>query len=317
MDNKYLFKIYKFDDEGNIYNEFVSRGDDIKKGIGITQKAEDYGIQKDTHNEITPLYYKGKVYPESFDHYGFSAIGKVDPKYSIWPEDYLEFAEGDDFYPEFLKQLEKDIPESTKGKQDLRRFYYDNNIKDDYEYLTSFKKRDGITPIEAITSLAKLQGANKPGMFAMPRNSFDFDSDDVWDDFVYDIDMYNITDPSFNNPSDEHIVLAAAPEDKLISVDDVVNNNYTSQRDFPSEIVTCEITPLRVFSEYRNAKANYDKLRDKGASGSEAFGESFKLEPTKIVSDENMKNIYKDMCFFIIGSNRQNNILKGLKELGQ
>ena len=58
-------------------------------------------------------------------------------------------------------------------------------------------------------------------------------------------------------------------------------------------------------------------LRDKGASGKEAFAESFKIEPGQVISDEQLKNIYKDICFFVDSKNKRKNIINAIKELGQ
>ena len=309
MNDKYLFRVYHMDDKGNLLSPFVERGN--TKGFGITEKATD--TQDDIGNTFGNLYHKGQLYPKSFPHYGFSAIGKVDPRYSIW------FGEDDwDFDDEILDAINKEInthvPEEFKNKQDLKP-YYKLGEKNDYEFLTN--KR--YSPRERTKRLTgNVWGANS---FSISPEYFDFDSDSVWDDLVEDIDIYDtnhIKAPAWpGTEENDKVILVTAPEDKLISVDDVVKNGYTQQRDFPSELVASEVTPIRELVEYPTAHKKYYDLRGKGANGKEAFNEAFKISPTDIVSDENMKNIYKDMCFFINGSRRKDNILKGIKELGQ
>lgn len=310
MKDKYLFRVYQFDDKGNIVSPFL--GSESKFG----EKQVTDTVQSDVGNATTygALFHKGQVYPKTPLHKGFSAIGKVDPRFSIWvTEDAHDF--DDDVLEAVQKQIRDVIPEDFKNKREFANRYADNE-KNDYEYFTN----PVYSPWELTHGLSKLSGVNQVAkMYSLDPKYFDFDSDTVWDDLAYDIDSYGITGARDREPDEEgsRIVLATAPEDKIITVDDVVKQGLTQQRDFPQELVTTEITPIREFTEYPEAFRNYLLLRRKGASGKEAFADSFKLEPGEIVSDENMKNIYKDMCFFINGSNRQNNILKGLKELGQ
>jgi hypothetical protein len=308
MNNKYLFRVYHFDDKGNMKSPFVERGN--PKGFGITEKAE--GTQDDIGNVFGNLFHKGKLYQKAFPHYGFSAIGKIDPRFSIWfGEDAGDF--DDEVLEAINKEISSRIPEEMKDKQDLKA-YYKLGEKNDYDFLTNerYAPRDRVKRLTG-----NVWGANS---FTLSPEYLDFDSDNAWDDLVEDIDIYDthhIKNPLFGAEEGDKVVLVTAPEDKLISVDDVVKNGLTQQRDFPSEIVSSEVTPVRELNEYPDARSKYYALRNKGATGKEAFADSFKISPTDIVSDENMKSIYKDMCYFINGSRRKDNILKGIKELGQ
>lgn len=310
MDNKYLFRVYHFNDKGEMQSPFLSSH---TGRFGQAEVAE--GRQRDNNNEFDSLWHKGREYKKNYDHYGFSAIGKVDPRYSIFSSD-----NGDLDDPEVLdavhNEITKYVPESAKGQTRFKDQYAEDE-KDDWQFLTN----RAYSPLERTQYLSEMNGGKDGGasMFTISPELFNFDSDNVWDNFVDDIDMYDTFHRLHPNMPDEgdRVVLATAPENKIISVDDLVKNGYTQQRDFPSEIVTSEITPVRVLSEYPKAAANYFSARNKGATGPEAFSDSFKIEPKKIVSDEQLKNIYKDMCFFVGSRNRRSNILKGLKEFGQ
>lgn len=306
MDNKYLFRVYHFDNNGNISSPFLS-GHNGK--FGTTEVADN--VKDDVGNEFGNLWHKGKLYQKNTRHFGFSAFGKVDPRYSIFSGEDLD----DELLDAVQNEITKSVPESAKGQQQFKNYYADGE-KDDWEFLTN----KIYTPKERTNYLSRLQGhKGAANAFTISPEFFDFDSDRVWDDFAYDIDMYDTFHRLHPGRSDEKdkVVLVTAPESKIISVDDIVKNGYTQQRDFPSEIVTSEVTPLRVFSEYPKAVANYDMLRDKGASGKEAFAESFKIEPGQVISDEQLKNIYKDICFFVDGKNKRKNIINAIKELGQ
>jgi len=308
MNNKYLFRVYHFNNKGNMHSPFVSGSE---KGFGITEKAN--GLKDDVGNEFGSLWHRGKRYPKSNKHFGFSAFGKVDPRYSIFTEEMLD----DDTYDAVQKEISSKVPESAHGQQTLKKYYADNE-KDDFEFLSNqlYSPRERTSYLHKFNTGEDFSGANS---FSISPEYFNFDSDYVWDDFVDDIDMYDTfrrLHPGMPDDGDR-VVLATTPESSILSIDDVVKNGYTQQRDFPSELVTSEVTPIREFSEYPKAADNYFALRDKGASGPEAFGQSFKIAPTDIVSDANKKHIYKDLSTWYNKKNTQNNIINGIREFGQ
>lgn len=306
MDNKYLFRVYHIGKNGEIFSPFLS-GD--AKGLGKTEIAQ--GTRDDVGNEFGSLFHKGKVYPKNMKHFGFSAFGKVDPKYSVFSGEDID----DDLLDAVQKSITKYVPQEAHGKRMLERFYADDE-KDDFEFLTNHL----YDPRERTNYLSKFNGSNDTAQhFTIEPEFFNFDSDQTWDDLVYDIDTYDTFHRLHPGMPDEgdRVVLVTTPESKIISVDNMVKNGYTQQRDFPSEIVTSELTPIREFSEYPKAADNYEKLRDKGASGPEAFAESFKIEPKQIASDEQLKDIYKDLCYCADGNRKRMSIIKGIKELGQ
>lgn len=308
MDNKYLFRVYHFDKNGDMTSPFLS---EHTGNFGNTEVAA--GTTEDVGNEFGNLWHKGKFYPKSKRHFGFSAIGKVDPRYSIFSGDYLG---DDDILDAVQNEITKGVPETAKGQRQFARYYADDE-KDDYEFLTNKL----YSPRERTSYLSQLQGQKgAANAFTISPELFNFDSDEVWDNFASDIDVYDtfhMKHPDATNDNGDRVVLVTAPEDKVISADDIVKNGYTQQRDFPTELVTSEVTPVREFSEYPQAMSKYETLRSKGASGPEAFAESFRIEPGQVVSDKQLKDIYKDICFFANSSSRHKNILKGLMGLRQ
>lgn len=306
MDNKYLFRVYHFDKNGNIFSPFLS---EHTGKLGDTEIASE--TRDDVGNEFGHLWHKGKLYQKNPKHFGFSAFGKVDPRYSIFSGEDLDGGLLDAVH----KEITKGVPESTKGQKRFAEYYADDE-KDDWEFLTN----NIYSPGERTSYLSQLQGQKgSASAFTISPELFDFDSDQVWDDLAYDIDMYDTFHRWHPEMPDEgdRVVLVTTPESKIISADDLVKNGYTQQRDFPSEIVTSEVTPIREFNEYPKAVSKYDELRDKGASGPEAFAESFRIEPGQIVSDEQLKDIYKDICFFVDGRKKRKNIVDAIKEMGQ
>ena len=313
MGNKYLFRVYNTDKQGNLLSPFS----DNASAHRYNKKYTTDEVYQSSNSFDVPngsIYHRGKVYPKSDTHIGFSAFGKVDPKYAIFDVNEDTWDEG--IAKALAAEIRKNIPESFKSRYDLKNAYADGETND-YEYLTNRIYE----PEEILRGINKLNnGKGNLLKFTLSPDTFDFDSDNVWDDFVEGIDMYDIyhTKTPFDiAQGNSKVILAAAPEEALLTIDDVINNGYTQQRDFPHEIVTRTITPIRELNEYPVAKEKYYKLRDKGATGKEAFNDSFKLNPEEIPSDESIKNIYKDMCHFVRSSRRSNNILNGIKEYGQ
>lgn len=308
VNNRYLFRLYHVDKQGNIFSPFLSGH---TGGFGNTEVAS--GTRDDVGNDFGNLWHKGQLYKRNPKHFGFSAFGKVDPRYSIFSSSDLVT---DELLNAVQNEITRYVPERAKDTNVLKEYYRDNE-NNDYDFLTSHK----YAPSKRTGYISKFNGGNDSAdLFTISPEFFDFNSDTVWDDFVYDIDMYDTFNLLHVNDTSngDKVMLVTTPEDKIVSVDELIKNGYTQQRDFPSELITSEVTPLREFSEYPTAIKNYEKLRSKGASGPEAFGESFKIEPKDIVSDEQLKGIYKDMCFFIdSGKKKQRNIVKSIKELGQ
>ena len=112
MDNKYLFRVYHMGSNGEIFSPFLS-GD--AKGFGKIEKAQ--GTRDDVGNEFGALWHKGKIYPKNKKHFGFSAFGKVDPRYSVFSDD--DFAYDDKLLDAVHKSITKYVPEEAHGQKTL------------------------------------------------------------------------------------------------------------------------------------------------------------------------------------------------------
>lgn len=347
MKNKYAFRMYRFDKNGDIYSPFADYNSAVSR-LGDTQVV-DSPVDGYDSDDSGGLWYNGMVHNTTPKHFGYSILGKADPKYSIFNFfiDYLQPEEINGFLSndytraitDEVNKYAKNVPESLKNKDDFINDYVNNyfgrvdrdTIKNDYDLLTH--KRSPLLANEKADFLEKLRDgdAGRVTSFALPQKHSAFNSERVWDYFVKTVSNFlkgyvpnesNNNGTHTDNLDNFKLVLASVPEDKLLSVDDVIKNGYTAQRDFPEELITSEITPLRVFDGFYDAAANYRNLRtfDK-VPAAEAFGESFKLEPGDFVSDKQLKNIYHDMCY-AADYNRDKkqqcaNIVNAIRELGQ
>jgi hypothetical protein len=284
MNTKYLFRVYKFDDKGNIKSPFMSHDGQFNR----TEVAE--GLHPDVGNIYGAMWHNDKLYIPSDKHYGFSTFGKIDPKYSIFPSDTATDFSDDRVLDAIQANLLDNIPLTFKNKTQYKKYYQDGETND-YEFLTN--------PMTSPWLVTKALTGTPAKSYSLKPEYFDFESDEVWDDLVWDIDAYDLHKlkfPGSNTPDEgDKIVLVTTPEDKILTIDDVIKKGLTTQRDFPSEIVSSEITPIKEITNYPEAVKKYTTLRDRGAKGPEAFGESFKLEPHMIASDETLKNIYSDI----------------------
>lgn len=354
--NKYAFRVYKFDDAGNIYSPIISDDSDslgVRARLGETQVDDINKVRnEDFRGNIkhSGLWHNGKVHNLTPRHYGYSILGKSDPRYSIFNffEDYFQTDDVHHAIEEEVDKYARNVPESLKEKDDFIKDFLQNKkrpvnrdfIKNDYDLFTH--ERSPLITSEKIDYLEKLHnsGAYPASHFTLPRNhSFFKDNDKLLDYFVDMATIFTGNDADDDDDYDDYdedmfeqmgtkmgdnmgIVLVSVPEDKMLSVDDVIKNKFTAQRDFPEELIATEVTPLRIFNEFPKAVDNYKKLRwrDK-VPAAEAFGESFKIEPGDFVSDKQLKDIYLDMCR--VNDCRKNkqrqhaNIVNAIRELGQ
>lgn len=313
MDNKYLFRVYKFDDKGNIISPFLA---EEGQEFGKTSTAEDY--TEDRSNEFGDLFHKGDVYKTTDTHHGFSTIGKIDPRYSTFDVNEAADFYDEDFEDQVHTYLHSLVPESAIGQTQFKGYYADDE-EDDYDFLMN-----SIYSIpERVNAIAKARGQDASNIMSMSLSPqfIDFEGDNVWDDLVEDIDIYDLHGQKYegNKKEDgnEKIVLVSSPESKMLTIDDMIAQGLTTQRDFPSEIVTTQVTPIKELTGYPEARKKYRSLRKMGAGGKEAFGESFKLEPGQIGSDKNIKHVLNDLSNCYKKHTSSKSIISGIKELGQ
>jgi len=310
--DKHVFRLYAVDGD-SLYSPY-GYSEEPQTTLGMPHKAKETLPDHDmTANGR--LLHKGKIYPRSNMHYGFSVIGRPDPRYSIYTVDN-PFADTSDTVLEAMdNEITSHVPESAKESHSLSHMYADGE-KNDYEYLTNrlYSQR------ERLSGLSTYLTGDEKGVTHMTIDPkwLNFDSDETWDNFVDTLYRYSDDNRAFDGGRDDvRMFLASVPESKLLSIDDVVNKGLTFQRDWPEELVTSEVTPIKDIGDMEAAYTKYTDSRRKGAKADDAFGEAFKIAPSSVISDALKKNIYKDMSSCYHAKRKQLNLLKGIRGLGQ
>lgn len=310
---KYFFRMYAKRPDGGLGSPFMTVGEPHEFGKRAVAE-EPYLTKHKTTN--TSVLYDGRVRPADYggdDHYGFSMIGKIIPNVSVWGTDIVSPHDVmyDDELEAYNKSVDALVPESFKGKHELAKYYIDGETND-YEYLTNryypvSERLHGLKHVGVIP--------DTPGLATLSKGSLDFDSDQAWDSLIEAAGDYNRY--LNEDDTDSSVFLVGAPEDKIIDVGTAVEKGYDLQRDNPNEIVSAEIIPVKEIPGYGEAAEKYRGIRDKGASGMDAFYDTFKLEPGEIGSDENIKYIYKDMSNAYNAMCDRKSILDGLTQGGR
>ena len=288
MSDKYFFKVYNIGDGDRMYPLYMDADDDYystgahKLGNVYIDEKERPAEKYDDFN----VWKAGKMYHNNTGHRGYSMWGLKDPRYSIFNtnEEY-----NIDLSPEEWKAVESEfvanIDPAFKNKQDLKRYYaFDED--NDYDYLTN-----NIYSIDE-----RMHGLNKKyanGYILSPEH-YNFNDDSNYDDLISIVNAF--TKVASEGKLKAKPILIAAPESKLINVNDVVNNKFTAQRDSPHEIVATQINPVRKYEqeEFGKLRDKYFELRKQNATGPEAFYETFRLDPIRL-SDANMKEVFMDL----------------------
>jgi len=310
--DKYVFRLYAVDGD-SLYSPYVYSEEPQTK-VGEIHKAKEALPDTDT-TDNGRLLHKGNIYPRSNMHYGFSVIGRPDPRYSTYTVDN-SFADTSDTVLEAMdNEITSHVPESAKESRSLSHMYADGE-KNDYEYLTNrlYPQRERLGGLSTY-----ITGDDKGAQhMSIDPKWLNFDSDETWDNFVDTLYRYSDDNRAFDGGRDDvRMFLASVPESKLLSIDDAIDKGLTFQRDFPEELVASEITPLKEMTDMNGAYAKYTDSRRKGAKADDAFGEAFKIAPSSVISDALKKDIYKDISSYYHASHRQSNLLKGIRELGQ
>ena len=310
---KYFFRLYAKRPDGRLGSPYMTIGEPHE--FGKRAVAEEPYLTKHKSTNTSALY-DGRVRPADYggdDHYGFSMVGKIMPNISVWGTDIASPHEVmyDDELEAYNKSVDALVPESFKDRHELAKYYIDGETND-YEYLTN-----RYYPVSERLHGLKHAGVipDTPGLATLPKGSLDFDSDQAWDSLIETTGDYN----RYLNEDDtgSNVFLVGAPEDKIIDVGTAVEKGYDLQRDNPNEIVSAEIIPVKEIPGYGEAAEKYRGIRDKGASGMDAFYDTFKLEPGEIGSDENIKYIYKDMSNAYNAMCDRKSILDGLTQGGR
>ena len=337
-DDRYFFRVYLHDGNGNLYSPYVgdehTRTPERRQHMGeeyVAPEPEEDPGQVNPRDRVK-VWHKGKIHPGVHDyrHAGFSMVGRLHPEYSLYGDNLDPFEDAVDGYAGIDglgDDLRAAVPESAKHTRELESAYADGE-QNDWEYLTN----PVYANTEVMYGLRKLLGDSNLGMGVstgtLSGRAVGFDSDDSYDSMVDNTklvmnavgaDVFGGGDTPYKD-SEGHLLkvvptIVAAPEKSLISVDDALRKQYDMDRDFPNEWLSMRMTPKDAVDG--KAFDRYSELRGKGASGRDAFGDSFNLDPDVTWSDEAVKDIRKDMSDEYGKWCDRQSICSGLKELGQ
>ena len=288
-DNRYMFKVYKVkDNDDKLYPLYIPTDLGVHE---INKTSEDNFDYKESDDIENKQYYNvwqgGKFYKNTAPNIGFSTYGLKDKDHSL-------FNRNDDFNidlePDELEALDKEfktyIDDSYKNTTKYKGHYV-NGETNDYDYFTN----NNVSIKEKLRAMHN-RGRSFDAAVLSPYY-YNFDADSNFDELIDLLNFHNNYDTDKKN----NVVLAAAPEDSIVKWQDVLRNKYTAQRDTPHEIVTTKITPVKQFSnkEFNELTDFYKLIRKAGATGQEAFYDTFELNPYNLVSDANLKQIMMDM----------------------
>ena len=249
---------------------------------------EVYKDDDDTENKkYYSVWQGGKFYKNNAPHIGFSAYGVKDKDHSLFNRDERYGIELDtDEIHAFDNEFKSYIDDAYKNKTKYKDYYnYDDFYEtNDFDWLTD----NNMLMREKLRIMSKL--GDRTDAVVLSPYYYNFDTDSNFDNLVRILNFQN-------NYGGNNVVLAAAPENSIIKWQDVLKNKYTAQRDTPHEIVTTKITPVKQFSnkEFNELIDFYKLIRKSGATGQEAFYDTFELNPYTLVSDANLKQIMMDM----------------------
>lgn len=301
MNNKYGFRLYKLDNNGNLLSPYVDGDNTTTHKLDNTYKS--YNKVSDSLNYFLRDIDSDRAKEVHNDHIGYSLLGLpgkatsfyelpdlFNPAYGIYNKAAEYFINNAD--PDALERLHKDMGRELQARDLVDHFYGNKRITDTY---------DGTNAL-----LDVIQGKERPKsryathMFMSSKH----DNKEVPDDIKVRRLLSVLADYADDTDNVSHIALVKVPMDKLVTVDDVLNNDLSPQRDLPEELVAREITPTQLFdgkeysSAIKNAIAN-------GVNPMDILNDTFKLSKDDIaVSDETKKSIIQDM------SNDYNALLK-------
>lgn len=337
-DDRYFFRVYLNDGNGNLYSPYVgsdsTRTPERRQFMGSEYVAPEPDEDPELVNprDTVSVWHKGRVHPgvRDYRHAGFSMIGRLHPDYSLYGDSMDPFEYAVDGYggiDGLGDDIRAAVPESARHTRELARYYADGE-DNDWDYLHNRMYGNS----ELLNGLRQLAGDKDrdKGVTSgtLSGRAIGFDSDDSYDSMIDNTrlvlntvggyDEYDGDTPYKDSEGHQLKVvptIVAAPEKSLISVDDALEKKYDMDRDFPNEWLSMRMTPKDAVD--RKAFDRYSELREKGASGRDAFGDSFDLDPDLSWSDEAVKDIRKDMSDEYGKWCDRQSICGGLKELGQ
>lgn len=346
-DEKYVFRFYKtFPGDTHLYSPYITNpqrfqghtpnSDNDDKPAGGALVDDDYLLVNGNKVRDTT----------GARHVGLSTIGIRDNAYSMYtPYDLLNEALTDKpaYYDDdyegpksngvvynpniFKKAFSPKVNELIyKYAKELSPELYDKLMSDkpiaqdtsDRDAIdTSSLLRESIFRLEDYLNNTANTDKTKQPMFMLTDSSYEPTKMSKFQGLVSSIDGTGdiLIDNLEDDPSgygNIELWLTKAPLSSFISNKELDKNNYSPQRDFPEEILTKRVIPVRgkkateILSKFRNGQpAPFDVLHNMD----ELFN-AFGIEPNRVLSDENMKQIHSDLAKTARDYLRQHSITK-------
>lgn len=301
MNNKYGFRLYKLDSNGNLLSPYVNGDNTTAHKLSNTYNSDDK--VSDSLSYFLRDIDSDNVKEVRNDHIGYSLLGLpgkatsfyelpdlFNPAYGVYNRAAEYFINNAD--PAALERLHNDMGRELSAQDLVDYFYGNKRITNTYEGTNAL--------LDVIQGKVRPKNRHANSMFMASKH----DGKEVPDDIKVRRLLSVLADYADDNDNVSHIALVKVPMDKLVTVDDVVNNGLSPQRDLPEELVAREITPTQLFNgkEYSSAIKN---AIDNRVNPMDILNDMFKLSKDDIaVSDETKKSIIHDM------SNDYNALLK-------
>lgn len=301
MNNKYGFRLYKLDNNGNLLSPYVEGDNATTHKLNNTYKGDNK--VSDSLSYFLRDIDSDKVKEVHNDHIGYSLLGLpgkatsfyelhdlFNPAYGVYNKAAEYFINNAD--PAALEHLHNDMGRELSAQDLVDHFYRNKHITN---------TREGTNAL-----LDVIQGKVRPkSRYATPMfMASKHDGKEVSDDVKVRRLLSVLAEYADDNDNASQIALVKVPMDKLVTVDDVVNNDLSPQRDLPEELVAREITPTQLFDGMKYSSAIKNAITN-GVNPMDILNDTFKLSKDDIaVSDETKKSIIQDM------SNDYNTLLK-------
>lgn len=292
MDNKYGFRLYKLDDNGNLLSPYV-------EGDNVTTHKLNNTYKNDNKVSDSLSYFlrdidSDKVKEVHNDHIGYSLLGLpgkatsfyeltdlFNPAYGVYNKAAKYFINNAD--PAALVRLHNDMGRELNAQDLVDHFYGNKRITNTHEGTNAL--------LDVIQGKVRPKSRYATPMFMTSKH----DGKEVPDDIKVRRLLSVLADYADDDDNASHIALVKVPMDKLVTVDDVVNNDLSPQRDLPEELVAREITPTQLFNGKEYSSAIKNAIAN-GVSPMDILNDTFKLSKDDIaVSDETKKSIIQDM----------------------
>lgn len=347
-DEKYVFRFYKtFPGDTHLYSPYITNPSRIQ-GHNPNKVNDDKTTGGSTVDDDYLLVNGNKVRDTTnARHVGLSTIGMRDNAYSMYtPYDLLNEALTnkpsyyDDDYEgpksngivynpnifkkafspkvnkliyKYAKELSPELYDKLMSGKPIAQDKLDRDAINTFSLL-----RESLYNLGSYLNNAVTTDKSKQPMFMLTDSGYKPTKLSKYRGLVSSIENTgenladNLEDDDPSGYGNIELWLAKAPLSSFITNKELDKNNYSPQRDFPEEILTKRVIPVRgkkateILSKFRNGQPEpFGVLHDVD----ELFN-AFGIEPNRILSDENMKQIHSDLAKTARGYLSQHSITK-------